>query len=57
MGCGIQFPVDYVTPSSVGSDDDDEDDDVGDDVDDDDLARLEALPGLLHKYDGMKIIF
>jgi len=45
MGCGIQFPVDYVTPASVTSDDDDDDDDAADYVDDDDASRLDDIAG------------
>ena len=46
MGCGIQFPVDYVTPSSVTSDDDDDDDDDAPEyLDDDDAVRIDGIPG------------
>ena len=52
MGCGIQFPVDYVSPSSATSDDDD-DDDVDDDVDDDDLHRSDGDQGALVRHQEM----
>lgn len=46
MGCGIQFPVDYVS-RSIGSDDEEEDEADEDEPDQELDARIDALQGEL----------